>query len=158
MNNLFKKIKLKSLLFHVLVPMMLVFTIMMLIPDYKEFLGTINKPLELPDITFVIVWPILYVLMGISAYIVDQKEGNDINLAMKMYYLQLILNIIYPIVFFYLHSFVFGAIITLAILIILVHMMLRFYKINKVSFYLLIPYLLWMLIANYLQLGIYYLN
>lgn len=158
MNNLFKKINLKSLLFHVLVPMMLVFTIMMLIPDYRPFLDSINKPLDIPNIVFVIIWPILYVLMGISAYIVDQKEGANINVAMKMYYIQLILNIIYPLVFFYLHSFVFGAIITLTILFILVHMMLRFYKINKLSFYLLIPYLLWMLIANYLQVGIYYLN
>ena len=94
MNNLFKKINLKSLLFHVLVPMMLVFTIMMLIPDYRPFLDSINKPLNIPNIVFVIVWPILYVLMGISAYIIDQKEGNDINIAMKMYYIQLILNII----------------------------------------------------------------
>ena len=68
------KINIKSLLFHVLVPLMLSYTIIMLIPDYKDYLDSLKKPLELPSIVFQIVWPVLYVLIGISAYIVDNKN------------------------------------------------------------------------------------
>lgn len=157
-KNLFDALKLKSLLFHIFVPLMLSFTITMIIPSYDGFLKSLNKPLEVPSIVFAIVWPILYILMGISAYIVDNKESGDVSQAMKVYYIQLFVNLMYPVVFFYLKSIVFGTILTLVLLGLVILTMVKFKKISKLSFYLLIPYLLWLLFANYLQVGIYFLN
>lgn len=154
------KINLKSLLFHTLIPLMLSFTITMLIPSYKEYLETLNKPLEIPSIVFSIVWPVLYILMGISAHLIDSKEtfAKPVASVMKIYYIQLFINLTYPIVFFYFHNLTLGALFTLALLVLNIILTYKFYKINKISGYLLIPYILWLLVANYLQVGIYFMN
>lgn len=151
------KINLKSLLFHTLVPIMLSFTITMLIPSYKGYLERLNKPLEIPSIVFSIVWPILYILMGISAYIIDNQKDTPLRL-MKIYYIQLFINLTYPICFFYFHNLTLGALFTLTLLFLNIILIYNFYKTNKISAYLLIPYILWLLVANYLQVGIYFLN
>lgn len=151
------KINLKSLLFHTLVPIMLSFTITMLMPNYQGYLESLNKPLEIPSIVFSIVWPVLYILMGISAYIIDNKKDTP-SRPMKIYYIQLFINLVYPIVFFYFHNLTLGALFTLSLLVLNIILIHDFYKINKLSGYLLIPYILWLLVANYLQVGIYFMN
>ena len=71
------KFNIKSFLFHILVPLMLSFTITMLLPDYSEYLQSIKQPLVLPSIVFMIVWPILYILMGVSAYFIDNSNNKN---------------------------------------------------------------------------------
>lgn len=149
------KINIKSLLFHTLVPLMLAFTITMLIGDYKPYLESLTKPLELPGYVFFIAWTILYLIMGISAYFIDNTDDNK---SMKLYYIQLIINLAYPFVFFYLHNILFATIMTIAMLVLSIIIAIKFYKIKKVSGLLFIIYILWLLLANYIQIGIYYLN
>lgn len=149
------KKNLKSILFHTLVPVMLAFTIQMLIGDYKPYLESLKKPLDIPNIVFIIVWSVLYIMIGLSASFVDQENKPR---EMKIYYIQLIINLLYPVVFFYGKMIAIGALMTIAILGLSIYLLIRFYKINKLSFYLFIPYVLWLIFANYLQIGIYFMN
>lgn len=147
----------KSLIFHVFVPLMLSFTISMFL-DYGEYLSILDKPFEMPSIVFQIVWPILYVLMGLFAYVIDNSDNPKTNVIMKIYYLQLFINFGYSIVFFYFQNIVLAAIMTITLLVMVIVLINKSYSIKKFSSYLLIPYFIWLVIANYLQIGIYFLN
>ena len=112
-----------------------------------------KPPLSPPAITFPIVWTILYILMGIS-YTLSNKNEN----ISKVYYLQLIFNYLWTFIFFTL-DLKFLAIIWLIILIVLVFKMYKLFKEdNKISAYLQIPYIIWLFIALYLNIGVYVLN
>ena len=102
----------------------------------------------LPSWIFPLVWTILYILMGISSYII-YKETNTI---LKIYLIQLLFNYTWVFIFFTFKSFLF-AFIWIIILIILVFLMIKkFLSINKTLAYLQIPYLIWLLIASILNL------
>lgn len=106
-----------------------------------------------PNIVFPIAWSILYTLMGISNYLFT-KSGNK----NKYYIPQLIINLIWPIIFF-IFKWYFIAIIWLVILLILVILMvLEYYKKNKIAAYLQIPYILWLLFATILSIQVFRLN
>lgn len=115
---------------------------------------TLNKPpLSPPGILFPIVWTILFILMGISVYLV--RDNKD---AVKAYFIQLIVNALWTPIFFLLNAYLL-AFIWLVILIVLVVIMLdKFKEVNKTSVYLNIPYLIWLLFALYLNAGIFLLN
>ena len=118
----------------------------------------LNKPpLSPPGIVFPIVWTILYILMGISYAILKTNNKIDDKLK-KTYYAQLIVNALWSIIFFNfkLRFLAFLWIILLAILVII--MIKEFYKRNKVSGLLQIPYIIWVIFATYLNFGSYILN
>lgn len=116
--------------------------------------ATINKPiLSPPSIVFPIVWSILYLIIGYSYY--KSSRSNDIN---KVYYIQLIINLTWPIIFFNFKLY-FIAIIWIMVLIYFVIKMIKlFYKDNKLLGYINIPYLIWLLFALYLTISVYLLN
>lgn len=153
-----KKINLRSLLFHMLIPIMFAFIISMLIGDYSTYYNSINKPINVKEIVFPIVWSILYLLMGISAYLIDNQENVNSDKAMRFYYFQLILNLLWTPVFFYFKWRGISALLTVALTIFVFITMYKFFKINKISGYLLIPYFIWTIFALYLTVGIYFLN
>ncbi len=113
-----------------------------------------------PSFIFPIVWTTLYVLMGISAYII-LKKGYDLSKvkdAMFYYWLQLILNFIWTILFFGL-DLRFTALVALALLVIVVAIMIyKFNKLDKRAAYLNIPYLIWLLYALFLNYFIWMIN
>ena len=118
--------------------------------NYKEMIQPSFAP---PGILFPIVWSILYIIMGISSYLV---QGND--KAMKLYYYQLIINLLWSFIFFtfklYLLSFLW-----IVVLIVLVLLMIKeFYITNKISAYIEIPYVIWLVFAGILSFAIYTLN
>lgn len=126
-----------------------------------ESFEMLNKPpLSPPGWLFPVVWTILYILMGISSYIISEAEteANDVSGCLSIYYYQLVVNFLWSFFFFsfqwYLFSFFW-----LLLLWILVLLMIRcFAKISKVAAYLNIPYLVWVTFAGYLNLGIWWLN
>lgn len=120
--------------------------------------NSLQKPfLSPPSILFPIMWTILYTLMGISYGRLKSKGLIDEKINI-IYYLQLVINLLWSIIFFILkwRLFAFLWIILLDISVII--MIVRFYKKDKISGLLQIPYILWTLFATYLNLGIYLLN
>lgn len=96
---------------------------------------------------FPIVWSILYILMGISSYIVRNNKK-----LMSIYKVNLVINLLWPIIFFTLNFKVFGFFWILLLILVVGYMMYKFYNKNKISAYLLIPYLLWLIFASILNL------
>ena len=109
---------------------------------------------------FPIIWPILYILMGISAYIIrsSNKSTQKINDAMFLYYLQLALNFLWSILFFGLNLRFVALIESILLTFILAIMIYRFYKIDQRASIINIPYLLWMVFVNFLSYFIWILN
>ena len=119
-----------------------------------------QPPLSPPGWLFPVVWTILYVLMGIGSYLVAASDvpREFIKRALWIYGIQLFFNFLWPIAFFnfkwYLFAFIWLFILWVLILVTAVH----FYRIRKTAGYLMIPYVLWVAFAGYLNLGVYLLN
>ena len=141
----------------ILIPVIIGGIVGFIISGFIDY-NSIEKPfLAPPSILFPIVWTILYILMGVSYGILEDKSLIDSKTNI-IYYLQLFVNALWPIAFFVLkwRFFAFIWIVLLDILVTL--MIINFYKKNKLSGLLQIPYLLWSLFASYLNLFIYMLN
>lgn len=100
-----------------------------------------------PGYVFPIVWSILYILMGISSYLI-----SDDSKLIKIYIVSLIINLLWPIIFFSFGLKVLGFFWILILILVVGYMIYRFYDKNRVSAYLLIPYLLWLIFASILNL------
>ena len=119
-----------------------------------------QPPLSPPGWVFPVVWTVLYILMGIASYLVltSGAEEQVIADAIVLYSYQLTVNFLWPVFFFdfgwYLFSFFW-----ILLLWLLVYLTWRsFSDISKVAGYLIIPYLLWVTFAAYLNLGVWWLN
>lgn len=147
----------KKWLKAVLVPVVLGGIVGLFISMFMDY-NTLNKPpLSPPGFIFGIVWTILYILMGISYGLLESKDlvDNQIN---KVYYSQLIVNLIWPILFFVFKLKLISAIWIILLAVLVVKMLIAFYQKNQLAAYLQIPYLLWTLFATYLNIGVYLLN
>ena len=122
----------------------------------------INKPpLSPPAILFPIVWTILYTLMGISlaaVIIKGRKDGEYTLPAIRTYVIQLGVNFFWSIIFFNLRAFLFSFAWLFLLWFLIIDMIFKFYKINRLSAYINIPYFIWVTFAGYLNLMIYILN
>lgn len=126
----------------------------------EDFQMLSHPPLTPPDWLFPVVWTILYILMGISAYLVKTSTNGEENIAraMSVYFYQLVVNFLWPVFFFNLQWFLF-AFFWLVLLWILVAVMIkRFYEVRPIAAYMNIPYLIWLTFAAYLNLGVWWLN
>ena len=121
--------------------------------------SSISKPdFSPPSYVFPIVWTILYVLMGISSYIIYDSDSPAKGRALKIYMLQLFFNFCWSIIFFRFNLYLF-ALIWLIVLNALICLMIKeFYKISPLAAYLQIPYLLWCVFAALLNFLIYKMN
>lgn len=125
--------------------------------DYKMM---VKPPLSPPGWVFPVVWTILYLLMGYSSYRVYTagKSPAFTKKALQLYGAQLIVNLIWPIVFFGFEWYLpaFFVLVVLWVLILLT--MRAFSAIDETAGDLLIPYILWVTFAGYLNLAVYFLN
>ena len=154
-----RTVKLKKLLFYVVGTFLFGVIGALLGGGTSQIYSTLNKPpLSPPGIVFPIVWSILYLLMGIGAYFLSNERKVEISKLLKIYWIQLILNALWPLVFWRLQAFWLAAVIIIAILFLVVWLTLEAFKINKLSSYMFIPYIVWLLFALYLNIGIAVLN
>ena len=118
----------------------------------------IKPPLAPPGWVFPVVWSILYVLMGIAAGLVV-KAGEPVGGGvMRRYYLQLALNVLWPMVFFR-FELLTVALIWLAVLVgAVIRTWQGFRRVSATAGRLLVPYLLWCFFALYLNAGFVILN
>lgn len=124
-----------------------------------EFYQTLNRPaLSPPSVVFPIVWTILYILMGISAYLIYESDSSEKAGALSIYGIQLFFNFMWSIIFFNLKQPLFAFLWLIILWILILVMIVKFYKINKTAGLLQIPYLLWVTFAGYLNFAVFLLN
>lgn len=123
----------------------------------EVYQGYVKPPLSPPGWVFGVVWPILYALMGYASFLAAEAEGSKTK-AFILYGLQLAVNFLWPLVFFRLEM-IGLALALLAVLWVLVLLTIReFSELSDRAGDLLIPYILWLSFALYLNFGVYVLN
>ncbi|MDD5362053.1 MAG: tryptophan-rich sensory protein [Ignavibacteria bacterium] len=118
----------------------------------------LNKPsFNPPNYLFGPVWTILYLLMGISLFLI-WKKGGDNRAALILFFTQLLLNTLWSIIFFGLKMPLPAFIEVVVMWVFILLTIISFYSISKPAAYLLIPYLLWVSFASVLNFKIWMLN
>lgn len=130
-------------------------------PQIFGWYSTLSKPsFNPPNWIFGPVWTLLYVLMGISLYLVWQGSGEAKlkQAAIVAFVGQLILNIFWSICFFGFQQPLLALVEIVALALSIILTIYLFYRLNKKAAYLLIPYILWVSFAAVLNFAIWYLN
>lgn len=124
--------------------------------------AVINKPpLAPPAVLFPIVWTILYVLMGVGigrVYLQKNAYPDEVFDALLSFAFQLVLNFLWPIIFFNMHTFLFAFIWLVVLWAGIIKMIFKFSRVDTTAAYLQIPCLLWVTFAGYLNFVVYLLN
>lgn len=119
----------------------------------------VQPPFAPPAFLFPAVWSILYALMGISAARIFMSPPSSIrNRGLNLYMAQLIVNFFWSPFFFRAQAYGFSFFWLLLLWVLVLRMILVFYKIDPPAAYIQIPYLLWLTFAAYLSYGIWQLN
>ena len=121
---------------------------------------TLNRPPFTPPAwVFAPAWTILYTMMFVSLFLVIRKKTfENKTSAIILFLTQLLFNFLWSPVFFYWHNIKLAFIVIILLLIFLVATIAFFYRISKISAFLLIPYLLWICFAIYLNFGFMLMN
>lgn len=155
------KLNTKLLIICIAIPLLIGGIAAFLTQNSMEVFGNVNKPpLSPPAWLFPVVWTILYILMGISSYLIitSGKEEIEIRRAIRLYAYQLAVNFLWPTFFFNFGWYGF-AFLWLVLLWRMVFLMIwQFKEISKWAAYLNIPYLVWLTFAGYLNFSIWLLN
>lgn len=122
------------------------------------FDGLKKAPLTPPGWVFPVVWTILYILMGIAAYLVWNTKDAPTRSLLRPYWLQLFVNMLWPLFFFRLEWRLFSFFWLLLLIGLVSWTMARFRTASRAAYWLLFPYLLWLLFAAYLNLSFYLVN
>jgi tryptophan-rich sensory protein len=149
-----KKIDFKKLVVSFSIVAILVLISMIFTKGTMDFYKEIIKPdIAPPAILFPIVWTILYSIIAITLYRFTDDKG-----VRNLIIVNLLINIIWPILFFRFKLILFSIFWLILIIISLILLLLKIYKKDKVFAYLNLPYLIWLFFALYLNLMIYMLN
>jgi len=124
-------------------------------PAYEQLMKPSLNP---PSIVFPIVWPILYILMGIGAAIIWKSTDETRETALSIYAFQLAFNAIWSIFFFGFGTYLLSFIWLILLWILILMMIVSFYRIKPIAGLIQIPYLLWVSFAGYLNFAIWQLN
>lgn len=137
----------------------------------KSFNILLQPALSPPAWVFPVAWTILYVLMGISSYLIytsaEEMPGTEgkkedrkkkITRAFTIYGYQLIVNFLWPVFFFSFKWYFFSFLWLIFLWVLVAKMILEFGELSKTAALLNVPYLLWLSFAGYLNLGIWLLN
>ena len=126
----------------------------------EGFQENVTQPLLSPPmILFPVVWTVLYILMGVGAtrvYLEGAKVGK--NRCLNLYVVQLVFNFFWSLIFFNARAYGFAFLWLLILLFLVIWMTFCFWKTDKLSGILQIPYILWLLFAAYLNFAIWQLN
>ena len=158
--NALKEINWKRLIPALLIPLAVGALASLLTKDAMSRFGALEKPpLSPPTWVFPVVWTILYLLMGLASYLVVMSaDGPERATALRFYALQLVFNFFWSILFFNLEAYLLAFFWLLALLLLIVVTTVLFWRIRRSAGALLLPYLLWVSFAGYLNIGIYLLQ
>ncbi len=127
--------------------------------NFKEpWYSLLSKPIfNPPDWIFAPVWTILYLMMTIAIWNFWHNKKRDMN-TVYIYFIHIIFNTTWSIVFFVFHEMVLALIVLIFLIILIIVLMFRFRRVNMVSFFMMIPYLLWSCFALILNFNLILLN
>ena len=113
-----------------------------------------------PDWTFGVVWPVLYVMMGISAFLIWNVgiDKRQVKVSLGFFALQLILNGLWTPIFFGLHLIGLALVEIVILWAAILMTILAFWKVSKPAALLLLPYILWVSFAVVLNASLFLLN
>ena len=123
-------------------------------PWYSELIKSNYNP---PDWIFATVWTTLYLMMTLAIWFFWHSKNRDMN-TIYIYFIHIVFNTTWSIVFFGLHQILFALIVLLVLIFLIIILIIRFKRVNLVSYYLMIPYLLWTLYALFLNFNLLILN
>lgn len=151
--------KKKPLVVNLLIPLAAGGVSALLTMDSMKRYGMLRQPpYSPPGWAFPVVWAILYLMMGFAAYLVWERDSTGRNGALFLYGLQLIFNVIWPILFFNLGNYRLSLFWIIVLWVLILITTVRFFKEKAGAGWLMIPYLLWTAFAAYLNAGILMLN
>ncbi|HUU65564.1 MAG TPA: TspO/MBR family protein [Dehalococcoidales bacterium] len=130
-------------------------------PAITTWYATLQKPpFNPPNWLFAPAWATLYLLMGISAFIIWRRGlGNpQVKRALFLFVIQLVLNALWSVAFFGLESPLYGVIVIAALWVAILFTILKFFKVSSVAAVLMLPYILWVTFAAVLNVSIWVLN
>ena len=123
-------------------------------PWYSQLIKSNYNP---PDWVFAPVWTTLYLMMTFAIWFYWHSKRRDMN-TIYIYFIHIIFNTTWSIVFFGLHQILYALFILLILIFLIIILILKFKRVNYVSAYLMIPYLLWSCYALFLNFNLYILN
>ena len=127
--------------------------------NFKEpwYSSLIKSNFNPPDWVFAPVWTILYLMMTIAIWKFWHSKNRDMN-TIYIYFIHIVVNTTWSIIFFAFHKLFMAFIVLIILIILIVLLIARFRRVNMLSYYLMIPYLLWCCYALFLNLNILLLN
>lgn len=155
------KIKIKPLVIALALPLLTGALAALISRSKMDLFDTVSKPpLSPPAWLFPVAWTILYLLMGVASYRVftARAETAKKNRALLFYAIQLGFNFFWTLIFFNLGAYTFAFIWLVALLALIAVTTVRFFCVDRPAGYLMLPYILWVAFAGYLNLGIAILN
>ena len=124
----------------------------------EQYGGLRQPPLSPPGWLFPAVWFVLFVLMGVAAYLVWMRDSTGRNGALILYGAQLVFNFFWTLIFFNLQNYALAFFWLLALWLLILLCTLRFFKEVPAAGWLMVPYLVWVAFAGYLNAGVWLLN
>ena len=126
---------------------------------FKEpwYSGLIKSSYNPPDWIFAPVWTTLYLMMTMAFWFFWHNKKRDIN-TVYIYFIHIVFNTTWSIVFFGLHQIFLAFIVLIVLICLIIVLIIRFKRVTFVSYYLMIPYLLWCLYALFLNYNLLILN
>ena len=148
----------RELIYALIIPLAAGAFSSVLTPDSSEIFNMLNKPpLSPPGWLFPVVWTVLYIFMGLASFLVYTSDKYT-KPALTLYCTQLFLNFMWSIIFFNLQMYLAAFFWLFLMWFLIIITIVLFYEICKPAAYLMIPYLVWVTYAGYLNLAIYMLN
>jgi tryptophan-rich sensory protein len=129
-------------------------------PNLDWYATLAKPPFAPPNSVFPIVWPILYVLMAVSAWVAWKAPAKeeDRRIAFAWFFIQLGIGVIWSYAFFWMHSPFFGLVVIMALLVAIAITIVYFDRLSRIAALLLVPLLLWVCFAAGLNAAFWLLN
>lgn len=126
----------------------------------EKFKSLNQPPLSPPGWLFPVVWTVLFLMMGAASYLVwrSGRPSRSVRRALLLYGVQLGFNFLWSILFFNLSLYLAAFIWLVALWLLILAAAVEFYRVSRGAGYLMVPYLLWVAFAGYLNFGVFLLN
>ena len=119
-------------------------------PWYSQLIKSNYNP---PDWIFAPVWITLYLMMTIAIWLFWHSKNRDLN-TIYIYFIHIVFNTTWSIVFFGLHQIFTALVVLLLLIFLIITLILKFKRVNLISYYLMFPYLLWTVYALFLNINL----